>query len=547
MTNKDQSTQPPQPAKKRRKSKIPPLWVWAWLIVAAALIAAIGGSDVLGDRAVANMVIIGLGFLALLVLAVWFLLLSGYRWWFRLSALAGVLAGVALFGFMFRFEGLTGDLLPVFAFRFSGKFNRQLPMVLIDAAAGEKAAVDLRTTTEFDFPQFLGPRRDQSVNNVKLATDWTAGGQELVWRQPIGEGWSGFAVVGRNAVTMEQRGDDETVTCYNVDSGRLQWAHGTKARYEKMEGGTGPRSTPTIDEGMVYALGSLGDLVCLDGASGQCVWQKNLLKEFDISSDYEKDTVPWGRAASPLVVGDQLVVPIGGQKDKSLVSLAAFDKRSGKLLWKGGQSQISYSSPSVATVAGVEQILIANEDTLSGHDPQTGKVLWEHPFEGRTNRDPNVSQAVAVGPDLVFISKGYNYGSMLLRLSPGRDGGLAAAEVWKKSKVMKTKFCNVSVKDGYAYGLSEGVLECIELNTGASKWREGRYKHGQILLVGDVLVVLSEDGEVVLIEATPDRPNKVLQRFQAIEGTTWNNFALSGPYLLVRNAEEAACYKLPLK
>jgi outer membrane protein assembly factor BamB len=228
-----------------------------------------------------------------------------------------------------------------------------------------------------------------------------------------------------------------------------------------------------------------------------------------------------------------------------LVSLAAYDKRSGTLLWKGGNRQISYSSPAPATLAGAQQILTVNEDTLSGHDVNTGKTLWEHPWKGHTNTDPNVSQAVPLPPDRVFISKGYGGGSMLLQLAAGADGNLAPQILWKNAKALKTKFTNVAIRGNYVYGLSDGILECVDLTDGRSQWKQGRYGHGQILLVNDLLLILSEKGEVVLVEAEPARPNNVLGRFQAIEGLTWNNFALAGPYLLVRNAAEAACYQLP--
>ncbi len=257
--------------------------------------------------------------------------------------------------------------------------------------------------------------------------------------------------------------------------------------------------------------------------------------------------MPWGRAASPLVVGDQVIVPLGGRKGgRRLVSLAAYDKRRGTLLWEGGSRQISYSSPRLATLAGVEQVLIVNEGTVAGHDLKTGRLLWEHPWPARTNANPNVSQAVPVPPDRVFVSKGYGQGAMLLRLDPAADGALAPQVVWRNPKILKTKFANVAIRDGYVYGLSDGILECVELSSGRSQWKHGRYGHGQILRVGDLLLLLSEEGEVVLVEATPARADNMLGRFQAIEGLTWNNFALAGPFLLVRNAEEAACYKMPL-
>jgi len=227
--------------------------------------------------------------------------------------------------------------------------------------------------------------------------------------------------------------------------------------------------------------------------------------------------------------------------------LVAIDKRDGTRVWDGGERQISYSSPTIATLAGTRQILIVNEASASGHDVATGKVLWEHPWPGRSNRNPNVAQAVPLPPDRVFLSKSYNVGATLLRLGPKGDGTLAVEVVWKNPKVMRTKFTNVLAKDGFIFGLSDGILECIDLATGQRKWKDGRYGHGQILGVNGTILVQAESGEIVLVEASPERPSQVLGRFQALDGMTWNNIALYGPYLLVRNAEEAACYELPVE
>jgi outer membrane protein assembly factor BamB len=520
--------------------------VWIILVVLGVLVAVVQNVDLFGDHAKTNIVTWILSFIGVMVVAVWFLFRSGYRWLSRLLTLGGCAAVLAICTLVLRLDRVDGDLAPVFVYRFSKKPDRLLK-ALPEVADGKKANVDLRTTTKNDFPGFLGPNRTEAVENIRLARDWTKQPPKLVWKQKIGAGWSAFSVVNGHAVTMEQRGDMEMTTCYAVETGRLEWLHSTKGRFYRLEAGVGPRSTPTIDEGMVYAAGALGHFACLDGATGKPVWEKDLLKEFDIPPEEDASVVLWGRSNSPLVVGDKVIVPIGGCKSKHLVSLAAFDKRTGSLLWKGGECQISYSSPTVAKLAGIEQILTVNEASLSGHDPKTGRVLWEHPRPGRTNADPNVSQAVPISPDQVFVSKGYGGGAILLRLEPADDGTLSPHVVWKNPRVMKTKFTNVAMHNGYVYGLSDGVLECIEAATGASKWKQGRYGHGQILRVGDLLLVMSEQGEIVLIEASPDRANNVLGRIQAVDGLTWNNIAIYGPYLLVRNAEESACYKLPIE
>jgi outer membrane protein assembly factor BamB len=543
----DQSPQPQAPETVgRRRSLTPPKRLWIAMFVLSVLLVIVRGVDLFGDHAKTNIATWILCFIAVVWVAVWFFFRSGHTRFVRLAVFAGCVLVVGVLCLLFRLDHVDGDLSPVFVFRFSMKPDRLLK--LPPTGAGSEAVnVDLRTTTKDDFPGFLGPRRDESVVGVRLSRNWTDRPPELVWKQKIGAGWSAFSVVNGHAVTMEQRGEMEMTTCYNVQTGQLEWSHSTEARFERLEAGVGPRSTPTIDEGMVFALGAKGHLACLDGANGKPLWEMDLLKEFDIPSEENEEIVLWGRSASPLVVGEKLIVPIGGRKEGPLVALAAFDKRSGKLLWKGGRRQISYCSPGLATLADVEQILIVNEATASGHDPKTGKVLWEHAWPGHTNADPNVSQAVPLGADQVLLSKGYGGGSMLLKLEPADGGGFQTQVVWKKPGVMKTKFNNVAVLDGCGYSLSDGVLECAKLSNGERTWRQGHYGHGQLLRVGDLLLVLSEKGEVVLVEATPDRPNNVLGRVQAFADVTWNNLALYGPYLLVRNAEEAACYKLPLE
>lgn len=532
----------------RRKRRIPPTWILILLTILCVIIAIIRRTEALEDHGFANVGTLVLGFIATTTLAVWFLFFSGYGLRSRLGAIALCVAAATVFGILFRLETVDGELKPIFAYRFAQRFAKELPTPPDgDAAGAEQTNVDLRTTTEDDFPQFLGPRRSDSIERPRLACNWTDRRPELVWRHEIGAGWSAFSVVNGHAVTMEQRGEQEMVTCYNVQTGRLEWSYSTVARFEKFEAGVGPRSTPTIDDGMVFALGALGHLVCLDGRHGKLRWEKNLLEEGGVTTEEEAATVPWGRSNSPLIVGDRVVVPLGGRKDGNMVSLVAYDKGDGKLLWKGGNRQISYSSPCLAELADVEQILSVNEDTISGHDVDTGKTLWEYPWKGRTNMDPNVSQAVPLSSNRVFISKAYGGGSMLLHLTAGAGGEYSTQVLWKNSKLLKTKFTNVAIRGDFAYGLSDGILECVDWTGGDRQWKGGRYGHGQLLLVNDLLLILSETGEVVLVKADPTHPNDVLGRLQAIEGLTWNTFALSGPHLLVRNAKEAACYKLPLE
>jgi outer membrane protein assembly factor BamB len=180
---------------------------------------------------------------------------------------------------------------------------------------------------------------------------------------------------------------------------------------------------------------------------------------------------------------------------------------------------------------------------VAGHDPESGAELWQFDWPGHSNSDATCSQAHVLEGDRIFITKGYGVGAALF----GRpDAATAFAPVWSQPAALKTKFTNVAIHEGHAYGLSDGILECVSLADGTRRWKGGRYGQGQVLRVGDLLVVQAESGEVVLVNAAADR-HTVRARLAAIDGQTWNNPCLSGDRLLVRNAEEAACYRLPLR
>jgi outer membrane protein assembly factor BamB len=493
--------------------------------------------DRMGDVGMTNgltgMAGILLGFITLL----WFTFARGYRWRTRLLTLAGIVIGVVVFRSLFRIEAFTGSLIPVVVSRFA-------EAAPIDVTPVAEARVDLRTRTGFDYPGFLGGRRDLHVPGVSLERDWTAHPPERLWRQPIGAGWSAFAIVNGHALTQEERAGRQMVTCYDAETGALQWAHSWGGALTHSMGGAGPRSTPLVDGGRVYAQGPFGRLVCLDGVDGSVVWEVDLLDRLGLTREQDRAVLDYGRANSPYVHGERLIVAGGGRADSELINLFALDKDTGEHVWSGSRHQISYSSPNVATLAGVEQVLIVNESTVTGHDPHTGRLLWEHPWPGRSNADASAAQAVPIPPASVLVSKGYGVGMALLDLAPRDDGTLAVEQRWHHRRSLRTKYTNALVRDGHAYGLSDGILECVELDGGRRVWKDGRYGHGQVLGVGDLLLVLTEDGELLLLEPRPDRPNAVLGRVQALEGLTWNNLALHRDLLLVRNGHEATAFRL---
>lgn len=483
-------------------------------------------------------------------------LLAGYLTWLlslRPTLIGAVMPPILLglflvgFGMLFRYKGVSGEMVPIFTYRHAD------PPEYAGLDGESAAAVVLEVDPESDYPQFLGPNRTGFITQRQFGLGIDAGGPPLLWRQPIGGGWSGFATAGPYAVTMEQRGhlreeqeEEEWVACYRMADGSLVWKQSWPALHTQALGGLGPRSTPTIHDGRVYVQGATGHLACLDGSDGSILWQHDLLQLAGLDQDSSEEGVLWGRAASPLVYGDTVVVPLGGPAEQRH-SLIAFDRLTGEEQWRGGDSQVAYASPVLETVAGVEQILSVNEDNIASYDPETGQQLWRFPWPGSSNAAANCSQPVVVDADSVLVSKGYGGGAMLLRLSRG-DDGWKAEPVWKNSSVLKTKFTSAIYAGGHLYGLSDGSLQCVDPRTGDELWkqpRRGRYGHGQVIVVEDVILVQAEDGDVAIVAANPNAFEEIV-RFPALEGKTWNYPAIAGRHLLVRNADQAVCFELPL-
>ncbi len=545
----------------------PPRRVWitlsslatAAVLVRAGLLEAVVGSIV--DQAVRNIITLILAFAGLVSLVLWLLRESGHAPAVKRTVgwgLAGlVLAGLAAL----RIERVSGDLVPEFRFRWSPSPDRLLPAAdsagrpagqpVPDSTAGQDAA-DWRATPT-DFPRFLGPAGGAALEAPRLDPDWQARPPELRWREPIGAGWSGFATCGDHAVTLEQRGDEEVVTCRSIATGRLEWAVPVRARHATILGGVGPRSTPTIDSGTVFTTGGTGWLHAIDGATGKVAWKKNVLADLGIDPLAHDEGIPWGRAGSPLVTGSLVIVPGGsprrepGPGDPRAVSLVAYDRASGDRRWTAGSEQISYATPELVRVGGREVVLAVNEARVVAYDPADGSEQWAFDWPGHSNSDATCSQARVLADGRIFISKGYGIGAAVFSAAADEAAGgqPAFAAVWRQPGFLKTKFTNVAIHEGHAYGLSDGILECVRLADGSRRWKKGRYGQGQVLRVGELLVVQAEDGVVVLVECQPER-HVERGRLAAITGQTWNNPCLAGDRLLVRNAQEAACYTLPV-
>lgn len=377
---------------------------------------------------------------------------------------------------------------------------------------------------------FRGPRRDGVVTGARISLDWNANPPREIYRQPIGEGYASFVVANGRAYTIEQRRDNEAVTCYDVATGREIWIFEYKARFEETLGGDGPRATPTLFNDRLYALGAEGDLHCLSTDSGKPIWARNILQE------NRARNLTWGLSGSPLVMDDRVYVTGSGQGGASIL---AFDARNGNPIWNSDAGVQSYSSLMHAVIAGKSQLLNLAGNNLNGVDPETGAVLWSYPW--KTEYAINVGQPILAGADRVFIASGYGHGCALLAIE-WNDGALRARELWSNTR-MKNKFTSSVLYEGHVYGLDERILACVNLESGERRWKGGRYNYGSVLLVDDHILILGEEGELALVRATPEAHREV-GRIQLFDNRTWNNFVLIGSTLLARNHKEMVCFDL---
>jgi outer membrane protein assembly factor BamB len=382
---------------------------------------------------------------------------------------------------------------------------------------------------EAEWPGFRGPLRDSIVRGVRIHSDWSSKPPVEIWRKPIGPAWSSFAVHGDLVYTQEQRGDDEIVAAYGLTTGEPVWRHREPARFWESNAGAGPRGTPTLsDDGRVYAFGGTGILNALDARSGMTIWSRNA------AADTKKATPDWGFSSSPVVLDDLVIVGVAGQ-------LAAYDRATGRPRWYGPVNGGSYSSPHLMTVGGVRQILQPSGAGLTSVAAD-GTKLWEHHWSGGTILQP----AQMPDGDILFTVLGGTGGAGTRRIAVANASGTWTTEERWTSTGLKPYFNDIVVHKGHAYGFDGSILASVDLRDGVRTWKGGRYGQGQLVLLADqdLLLVLSEEGELALVKATPDQFTEVA-RFKAIEGKTWNHPVVVGDVLLVRNAEEMAAFRLP--
>lgn len=391
-----------------------------------------------------------------------------------------------------------------------------------------------------DWPAYRGPAGNGIAPEVLPPEPWPENGLATLWKVPTATGFSSFSVADGKAFTLVRRAfdDSDCETCVALDAktGKELWA--AQLSLAKYDGGgdsggsgDGPRSTPVFNGGKVYAFDARLVLTCLEAASGKVIWRKDLVAE------HGGKVFQWQSAASPVIDGE-LVFVAGGGEGQALLGL---NKHTGAVVWKAENDKATHSTPLVTDLAGVRQVLFFTQEGLVAVLPKTGAVLWRHkfPFRVATAITPVVSD------NLVYCSAAYEVGAGLVRVTKKGDA-FEATEVWRKPKELLNHWSTPVVKNGYLYGLfghaphKTGPLKCVELATGREMWSQAGFGPGGLILAGDRLIVLGDQGQLVLVEANPTA-YKELSRMQAVSGKCWSTPALSDGRLYVRSTKEGVC------
>ncbi len=374
-----------------------------------------------------------------------------------------------------------------------------------------------------DWPQFRGPNRD----GVSAATglDLVAGttGPREIWRSPVGQGYSGMAVVDGRLFTMGNEDDDERLVAFDAADGSRLWSVRLDAGYRDQMG-SGPRSTPTVADGTVYALGAQGSLVAVAAESGAERWRVDL-------GDLVGARPPqWGVSTSPLVLGDRLLLDAGGSSGSSVVALNRAD---GTVAWTSQSDIAGYSAPMEVVAEGVRQVVFFTGTRIVSVDPEDGTAFWSLPW--KTSYDVNAAAPVIVPPNRLFLSSGYDVGGVLLRLG-AEDGRATVTEVWR-SREMKNQFSSSVYDRGILYGFDDKTLKALDARDATELWAERGLGHGSLILADGKLVVMGESCALVVAEATADSYRE-LARSEPFEGKCWTAPSLAGGRLYIRNEEQ---------
>jgi outer membrane protein assembly factor BamB len=380
-----------------------------------------------------------------------------------------------------------------------------------------------------DWPQYRGINRDGISKETAFSKSWPEAGPKVLWKTPIGDGYSGMAIVGNRIYTMDAKDKDEFVVCLDATTGKEIWRVRHDSNFVNDQG-NGPRGTPTIEGDVLYAFGANGMLSALSTKDGKAIWSHDVKKVV-------AGKVPiWGYSSSPLIEGELLILPVGGGENNAIV---AFNKKTGAVAWRSQGDEPGYSSAIAVNIKGLRQILVFSGTKLLSVSPKDGKLLWSYPW--KTDWFVNAAVPIVVGGDKVFISTAYDVGAALLQVNVTGDKA-SAEEIWM-SKSMRNHFNTSVLHNGHIYGFDNALLKCIDAMTGEEKWKKPGYGRGSLLLADGHLIVLGERGQLLIVEASSEA-YKEKASAEVLKGKCWTMPTLVNGKLYLRNQKEMVCLDL---
>ena len=386
-----------------------------------------------------------------------------------------------------------------------------------------------------DWPQWRGPDRNGISHETGISKKWSDGVPRVLWRVPLGEGFSGISVVNGRVYTMFSEGEDEFVVCLDASNGKEIWRFRSDSTYYESEGGNGPRATPTIDGEFLFTVSAQGKFYALNSVNGEKVWSYDLIRDF---SSYMPR---WGFSSSSLVEDNMLLVEVGGNNGKFIV---AFDKTNGDVLWSSLTDKLGYASPIAVTIGGVRQLIVFAGLRLLSVSTDNGELFWSYPW--RTGRfDVHAATPIFIAPDRIFISSAYGKGAAVVKVkvmdSPESSSGIKmeVEEIWRSER-MQNRLATSVLHGNHLYGFHKTILKCIDANTGTEKWKARGFGEGTLILAEDHLIILGDRGKLGLVEATPAAFNEVASA-EVLSGLCWTAPALANGRLYARNEKEMVC------
>ena len=411
----------------------------------------------------------------------------------------------------------------------------------LTTALGLALATTAFSAESTDWGTFRGP----SGNGVVPALANAKWSLKQVWKSPTNLGFSSFAESGGKVYTLltgESDGNSgETIVCLDEKTGKQLWSKplsivpkytgGGDSGTPDNKGGDGSRSTPVVNAGKVYVIDSMLGVFCFDAATGKEVWKHDVMK------DNAGVQIKWENAASPVIDGDVLLLA-GGGAGQALIGL---NKNTGKVVWKGEDDKMTHATPVLADILGVHQAIFFTQTGLVAVDPQKGSVIWRAPFPYKVS----TAASPVVYQDIVYCSAGYGVGAGAFKISKS-GGKLEATQIWRRENQCFNHWSTPVVKDGYLYGMfsfkeyGAGPLACVDIRTGEDKWAEKGFGPGQVILAGDKIIATSDKGEIVVVEASPDKYKEVARK-DVLDGKVWSYPILANGKIFARSTTEGVC------